>query len=454
MSTISSAIAFKPLLILLLAALGGSSILGQMQQLQAENTHLKSQISDLTHHHHALCSSGKTLMIGELTDLSSGLSDQGLRVKESSLLGINDVNSFLSRDGCNLTFAITVDDYALDNAKALTDLQSLAASGVQVVVGPLNSGAAQYILAFANSNHIVLISPSSSASALAIPNDYLFRTVPNDAAQGAADARMMVERGASAAIILQRHDSYGDSVANATATRFKALGGNVVDTIQYDAATADAGTLEWTASLNALNSDFNSAAATYGSGQVAIDVIAFQEFSQMITTASQKFSTGSSFNVPWSTLPWFGTDGVAENTAIIAGSAGSLVAQVKLASTLYVTQNTTKSIDLSSRFAATYPGNFCDSFCLQAYDDVWLGAYATLIAGSYDGTKIQAILPSVASDFYGVTGWMGLQPSGDRIPTSYQIWDVIITGSPAVPTWIHAGTWDGTSDSIAWTSPP
>src|SRR6266705_149554 len=120
MSSMSSAIAFKPLLMLLLAALGGSSILGQMQQLQAENTQLRSQISGLTHHHPALCASGQTLTIGELTDLSSGLSTQGLRVKESSLLAINDVNSFLSQDGCKLTFAITVDDYALDNAKALS----------------------------------------------------------------------------------------------------------------------------------------------------------------------------------------------------------------------------------------------------------------------------------------------------------------------------------------------
>jgi branched-chain amino acid transport system substrate-binding protein len=450
----SSAIAFKPLLILLLAALGGSSILGQMQQLQAENTQLKSQISDLNHRHLALCASGKTLTIGELTDLSSGLSIQGLRVKESSLLAINDINSFLSQDGCKLTFAITIDDYALDNARALSDLQSLSASGAQVVVGPLNSGATRFILSFADANHIVLISPSSTASALAIPNDYLFRTAPNDAAQGAADARMMVDRGASAVIILQRHDSYGDSVANSTATRFKALGGNVVDIIPYDASAADAGTINWTPPLSVLNSDFNRAAATYGSGKVAIDVVAFEEFSQMITTASQMFSTGSSFNFPWSTLPWFGTDAVAGDPKIIAGSAGPLVAKVKLASTLYVTSNTTKGIDLSSRFATAYPGNFCDTFCLQAYDDVWLGAYATLIAGSYDGTKIQAIMLSVASNFYGATGWMGLQPSGDRVPASYQIWDVINAGSPSVPTWIHAGTWDGTSDAITWTSPP
>jgi branched-chain amino acid transport system substrate-binding protein len=443
MSSISSAIAFKPLLILLLAALGGSSMLSQMQQLQAENTQLKSQISDLIHHHPALCSSDKTITIGELTDLSDGLSTQGLRVKESSLLAINDVNSFLSQDGCKLTFAITVDDYALDNAKALSDLQSLAASGVQVVVGPLNSGAARYILSFANANHIVLISPSSTASPLAIPNDYLFRTMPNDAAQGTADARMIIDRGASAVIIVQRHDSFGDSVAIATANRFKALGGHVISIIPYDTSITD-----FTPVLTTLYNDFQSANSTYPN-KVAMDFLSFEEFAQLITQANLQHPS-----LLRGQLPWFGTDGEASDPIIIAGSAGRLVAQVKLASTLYVTSNTTKSIDLSSRFAAAYPGNFCDSVCLQAYDDVWLGAYATLIAGSYDGTKIQAIMPSVASNFFGVTGWMGLQPSGDRIPVSYQIWDVVSIGNPTVPTWTHAGTWDGISDVITWTSPP
>ena len=119
-----------------------------------------------------------------LLDLSSTLSDQGTRTKSVSVLAINDINSFLASGGCNLKFAAAIDDYALNDQTALTDLQNFEASGVAVVVGPLNSGTAQAILTSANTNHVVLISPSSTSPALALPNDYLFRTVPNDAAQG------------------------------------------------------------------------------------------------------------------------------------------------------------------------------------------------------------------------------------------------------------------------------
>src|SRR6267143_330908 len=198
-----------------------------IDQLQSTNTQLQNQIIQLRNQlggTGGLCSSGRTLTIGELTDLSDGVSNIGIRVKESSLLAVDDVNSLLSSGG-NLRFSLAVDDYALDNQRALLDLQSFSASGIQIVVGPLNSAAAAYILPFANSNHILLISPSSSSTALGIPSDYLFRTAPTDAAQGRVDARMMFDRGARAVIIVQRHDTYGNSVAEATAMKFAALGG-------------------------------------------------------------------------------------------------------------------------------------------------------------------------------------------------------------------------------------
>jgi len=77
-------------------------------------------------------------------------------------MAIDDVNAFLSTGGCTSKFAISVSDYQLDNAIGATDLAAFASSGIQVVVGPLNSGTAQFILSYANSHNIVMISPSST----------------------------------------------------------------------------------------------------------------------------------------------------------------------------------------------------------------------------------------------------------------------------------------------------
>jgi branched-chain amino acid transport system substrate-binding protein len=389
-----------------------------------------------------LCNSGKTITIGELLDLSAGLSDQGKKAQDSSTIAIKDINSALSISNCNLKFAVQITDYALTNAQALSGLQAFAASGISVVVGPLNSGAAQYILSYANSNHIVLISPSSTSPTLAIANDYLFRTAPNDAAQGAADGRMLWDRGAKSVIIIERHDSYGDGLANATATKFKALGGTVIDTIPYDTSLTT-----FSSQVDQINTDYTANNAT--KGPIAIDAVSFQEFGTIL----QQMNTAHPALVN-TVMPWFGTDGEAQNTLIANSSStvGALTAKVRLPSTLYASASNTKSVAFNSTFTSAYPGVACDTYCLGAYDDVWLGALATLQAGSTDGAKIQASMLSVASSTYGLTGWLGLQPSGDRIPTSYQIWKVIAAGTGG--TWVLAGTWDNASDSITWNSPP
>ena len=167
-----------------------------------------------------LCN-GQTISIGALNDLSGSLSAQGKGDLAAEQLAIQDVNSYVQSSGCNLTFQLNAQDYKLDNPTALSELQAMYSSGVQVVIGPLNSGTAQYILSTADSDHVVLISPSSTSAALgflptASSPKYLFRTAPNDAAQGQADAREMVTEGAQGVIIINRDDTYGDGLANAT----------------------------------------------------------------------------------------------------------------------------------------------------------------------------------------------------------------------------------------------
>jgi branched-chain amino acid transport system substrate-binding protein len=389
-----------------------------------------------------LCSSGKTITIGELLDLSAGLSDQGKKAQDSSSIAITDINAALASSNCNLKFQTAIDDYALDNTKALTQLQSLAASGVQVVVGPLNSGTAQYVLSYANSNHIVLISPSSTSPALAIAGDYLFRTAPNDAAQGSADGRMLWDRGAKSVIIIERHDAYGDGLANATAAKFKALGGTVIDTIPYDTNA-----VTFTAQVDTIYNDYTAHNST--SNPVAIDAVSFQEFGTIISEMNTQHQ--SLVNIK---MPWFGTDGEAQNSIIAnsTSSVGALAAKVRLPSTLYAAANNTKTVAFQTAFLAKFPGVACDTYCLGAYDDVWLAAQSILQAGSNSGTAVQADISSVASNTFGLTGWMGLQPSGDRIPSSYQIWKVVTSASGG--TWVLAGSWDQATDSITWSSPP
>jgi branched-chain amino acid transport system substrate-binding protein len=388
-----------------------------------------------------LCS-GQKITIGVLTDLSGELSDEGTKVKQAVLMAKDDVNKYLQQAGCQLTVDLAIEDYSLDNQKALSQLQAMASQGIQAVVGPLNSGTAQFILQFADSNHILLVSPSSTSPALAIPNDFLFRTVPNDAAQGLAGARMMWDRGVRAVIIVNRHDTYGDGLANATATRFKQLGGTVVDIIPYDTRTTD-----FTPILQRIQTEFNSAVQQFGADKVAIYAITFEEIGTMLIQANQNFPSLLS-----TTQPWYGTDGQALNTKLISNSTtGPLMLKIRLPSTLYAPVNSTKTVDFIQRFRAI-TGVVPDAYTMSAYDDVWLIVLSALAAGKYDGQAMQKVFASVANNYFGLIGWTHLQPSGDLAPTMYQIWMPVKKADKI--DWVLAGTWDAGTDTVTWLVPP
>ncbi len=437
-----------------------SALSAQLALDQTEITQLQTQISQLQiqlQQKGGLCLSGQTVTIGELLDLSSALATQGVRAEDGSALAIDDINSFLASAGCNLKFAASVSDYSLDSSRALSELQAFAAAGVQVVVGPLNSGAIQSILSFANANHIVLISPSSTSVALAIPNDYLFRTAPNDKWQGQADAAMLKTEGATKVVILQRHDSYGYNLANATAVNF---GGAVDHTgcvstdtvciIQYDPLLTTLAPL-----LSTLSYDFQTLNAT-SPNRVGIDAVSFEEIGEIVSEISQSSSVATrallTGRLPGTgsgpTSVWTGTDGEAQDTFLSGNvTTGPIFSEIRLPSTIYGFLNNTKTERLYTTFASTYPGATCDFYCTGAYHDVWLAALATLQVGSYNGTRIQAAMLTVADNYYGVTGWTQLEPSGDRVASIYQIWKVI-TPSGGVPTWVFAGYWEASSNSF------
>ncbi|MDV3243786.1 MAG: ABC transporter substrate-binding protein [Nitrososphaerales archaeon] len=395
---------------------------------------------------------GQTVTIGALNDLSGDLSTQGKGDLAAEQLGIQDVNSYLQTSGCKLTFALNANDYKLDTPTALTQLQAMQAAGIQVVIGPLNSGTAAGILSFANSNHVVLLSPSSTSPALAIPNDYLFRTAPNDAAQGQADARILLDRGASAVILINRDDTYGNGLANATKTFLLNDNKNVIikGPYKYDTATTD-----FSALITQIGSDWTTLSGQVGASKVAIFAVSFQEIGTLLLQAQK--SNPALLSTP---LPWFGTDGTAQNSLLTNSTTGPVVSQVRLPSTLFgLLTNNTKSLAFYNRIKGTSAGAAILGggafYTFEGYDDVWLAALSIISAGKNDGTAIHNVLPSVAANFYGLTGPEALQPSGDRalFPGSgYQIWKVVKSGSAY--SWVLAGSWDYNTDSVTWISPP
>jgi branched-chain amino acid transport system substrate-binding protein len=396
-----------------------------------------------------LCN-GQTITIGALNDLSGELSAQGKGDLAAEQIAITELNAFTTASGCNLTFALNNQDYALDATKALNQLQSMAAAGIQVVVGPLNSGAAANLLQYANSNHIVVISPSSTSPALHVTDttgNYLFRTAPNDAAQGQAIAREVLTQGAKAVILINRDDTYGGGLANATKA-FLMKDGMAASAIggPYKYATT---TTDFTSLITQVTNEFNTLNTGAAAGHVAIVSVSFQELGILLHQASTQSAT------IYNNVPWYGSDGEAQNSLLSNSTVGQYTSHVILPSTLFNVVNNTQTAAFYAKYAGTPQlaaitggGVF---YTMEGYDDVWLAALSIMTAGQNSGTAIHSVFVKVANSFFGLTGWEGLD-GNDRIPGSYQIWKVVTSGSTF--NWVLAGTYDYNSDTVSWVSPP
>ena len=399
-----------------------------------------------------LCN-GQTVTIGGLNDESGSLSAQGKGTYAAEQLAIQDVNAYTAQAGCKLTFALNNQDYKGDGPTALSDLTAMYASGIQVVVGPLSSGVAAGLLTYADTNHIVLISPSSTSIALAIPNDYLFRTAPDDLAQGQADAHILLSSGAKAVIVVNRDDTYGDGLANSTVTYLKQYDPSIVigGPTKYDTSTSD-----FTSIISTMSSEYTTLSNQVGAANVAIYIVAFQEYGSILAQVKTQAP-----NLLSTKLPWFGTDGIAQNADLSnsTSSVASIAAGVGVYSTLFGNlSNNTKAIAFYNRIAGTSQGAAIEGggafYDFEGYDDVWLAALSIISCGTNSGTCIQAILPTVAGNFYGLTGNEALYASGDRAlfaGSGYQIWKVVSNGASSWE-WILAGAWDYATNTVIWTS--
>jgi len=386
-----------------------------------------------------------TVNIGVLTDLTDGLSGIGIKINFTSHQAVRDINAYLQNTSFagKVNFNVVVEDYALDNQKAQSALATFKSDGIVVTTGPLNSGTAQAILNTAASDQIVMISPSSTSAALAIPNDYLFRTAPTDVVQGKADATMMYASGVKYLIQVYRQDTYGSGLANYTKANFQANGGTVVDSIPYDTTTSN-----FAPTLATMNTDWSKAVSMAGgkNDSVAIQLIAFDEGATLIQQASTSYPS-----LLKTSQPWYGTDGIQGEAVFTNSTVGSIMLQARLPSTVFGFTNSTKTQAVCAEMVKALNQN-CDPYAIGAYDDVWLAALSLLACNQNSGACVQKVLPSVADNYYGISGWTLLNGNGDRAASDYLIY--CVTGTPTNLAWTVCGSWSFLGNSITWTNKP
>jgi ABC-type branched-subunit amino acid transport system substrate-binding protein len=147
------------------------------------------------------------LVVGALLSLTGPGRTLGQTSEAALQLAADDLNAQLSAAGSPTRVSLRVQDTGLDPATALDRLSTLADEGVRIFIGPQSSSEIAALKAFAGAEDVVVLSQGSTAGSLSIPDDNVFRLVPDDAEEGAAMVELLQEDGIQTVVPLWREDA-------------------------------------------------------------------------------------------------------------------------------------------------------------------------------------------------------------------------------------------------------
>jgi branched-chain amino acid transport system substrate-binding protein len=158
--------------------------------------------------------------------------------RDGGILAIEHINKYLESIGAPIRFRYVHDDTKGTAADALKVVQSMYAAGIRVIIGPFASGEVRGVMDFANSNKIIIISPSSTSPLLAAP-DYIFRAPPTDLFQAKVLAQLMNSMGIKKVAAIVRGDDYGRGLLEAFRKEFTTQYGGILREIVYTVGQPD-----------------------------------------------------------------------------------------------------------------------------------------------------------------------------------------------------------------------
>jgi branched-chain amino acid transport system substrate-binding protein len=377
--------------------------------------------------------------IGALLPLTGALGSYGQHSQAAIMLAQSDVNAFLQKAGATFTIKILVEDTETKPDVALQKIQSLAAQGVKLYVGPQTSGEARNIITYADSNQLVLVSQSSTAPDLAIPGDFLFRFCPDDNHQGPIGPDLFHNLGITNIIYVQRGDAWGDGLFKASSAEATKVGLTIAPAIRYDPTAA-----EFSSEAKALDDQVKSLMSSgVTADKIGIELMAFAEATAFLVAAKDYPELKQ--------VHWFGSDGTAQLAELTKDPvAAAFASQIKWVNPIFAPSTNVKYQKVTA-YVQQQTGSGADTYAYAAYDAVWVLTLALMQVQKYDGNAVRNVLSDVAANYYGAIGWVNLNAAGDLASADYWLWIVVPTTGGAY-SWSQVGTYSGSTGVFAWSS--
>ena len=353
-----------------------------------------------------------TVKIGALVPLSGSGSSTGESILAALQLGVTDINMLSS-----LSYKLNLyyEDTETNPQKALEKLKILKEKGCRVIIGPYSSAELEAIQDYANSNGLIIISPSSVAVSL-WKDDNIFRLVSNDNLHLKAISKYLNNNGLNQIAAVYRNDIWGSGLVDSL---FIMNAGTIsqLDKIPYNAANINS-----TEILNQLNKKVNDAVqGGMNKDNICILLACFNEGTEILKAATAYPLLKS--------IKWIGTSAYSLNSTLInlnnyAGADFAL--QTKFLCPVFAPdaelQNYWQPIE--NKLITTL-GREPESYALIAYDAVDIAwKVLTKDLNETNIEKLKTTLKDITSNYNGITGNMKLDKNGDRIISNYNFWEI------------------------------
>ncbi len=356
-----------------------------------------------------------SIKIAALYAQTGDLAYLGLSSNAALQTAVNEINLDFANRNIPYRFDLDVYNTQINPTLAHDAMISIATSGCKLVIGPQTSAELLAIKPIADSLGILVVSPSSTASSLSIPNDMIFRYAPGDQIVGQAVANTMTQQGKQVLIAISRNDAGSLGLESAIADHFSNAGGQVYREGIFDGNTTDFSTI-----LANVKSQLLSLSTTYSANQIGVLTTSFDESILLFNQASS--------DPILSSVNWYGGVGFFKNQNLLTNIAASQFAvNTHFFSPCFSlpTGAETQYANLLSKIYSL-SGYHADALTLCSYDII--NVMAKMIEqnkGLPEGaTALQQKFLTTTNGHAGVTGNIMLNENGDRASGTFDYWGV------------------------------
>lgn len=343
----------------------------------------------------------ETIKIGCLLDTTGGLAPMGVRILDGARLAVDEINAAGGVLGKQVE--LVEEDGATDAATGFDGVKKMVEiDGVQVIAGPMITGASLLSIPYAKEHKVPLITPSATGIPLSEMEgtEWFFRTCLRDDAQGLVLADVIVDKGYDKLATIVMDNTYGKGLETAIVDRLDAVGweGEHVVSIHFSEAA-----LDYRTELQQIK-DANPD---------AVFLVSYCDDGIIVFKQSSDLGLDE--------MAWLGCDGNYGSGLFADPKSAEFMEKAIVAGT-----RTVGAGGMYDRFAAAYQDKYGEApqvYCDTMYDAVWAAAKAIELAGVYDGEAIRVALTELQFD--GATGPIAFDEMGDRTCGMFEIWEVV-----------------------------